>query len=92
MRTASTPTVGRAWTKSISDILIHNLANESPNDLKEKDLRQSNPTVAPHLPTDTCQIDPELGHVVAARPDLPEVIKAGILAIVKAAAQDQSSP
>jgi hypothetical protein len=39
------------------------------------------------LPTDTCQIDHDhdLGHVMAAWPELPEAIKAGILAMVKAA-------
>jgi hypothetical protein len=42
--------------------------------------------VAHHLPTDTCQIDHDhdLGDVMAAWPGLPEAIKAGILAMVKA--------
>jgi hypothetical protein len=37
------------------------------------------------LPTDTCQTDPDLVALVAAWPKLPEAIKAGILAMVKAA-------
>jgi hypothetical protein len=39
------------------------------------------------LPTDTCQIDHDhdLGDVVAAWPSLSEAIKAGILAMIKAA-------
>ena len=49
-----------------------------------KDLRQPAPSIAHHLPTDTCQTDPDLAAVVAAWPDLPEAIKAGILAMVKA--------
>jgi hypothetical protein len=35
------------------------------------------------LPTDTCQADPDLAAVVDAWPELPEAIKAGILAMVK---------
>ncbi len=37
------------------------------------------------MPNDTCKTDPDLAAVVAAWPDLPEAIKAGILAMVKAA-------
>jgi hypothetical protein len=51
-----------------------------------KRLRLSTPPVADHLPTDTCKNDPDLAVVVAAWPELPEAIKAGILAMVKAAA------
>jgi hypothetical protein len=47
-------------------------------------LRQSVPSIAPQLPTDTCKTDSDLAAVVAAWPDLPEAIKAGILAMVKA--------
>ncbi len=50
----------------------------------EQDLRQPAPTVAHYLPTDTCKSDPDLAAVLAAWPDLPEAIKAGILAMVKA--------
>jgi hypothetical protein len=37
------------------------------------------------LPTDTCKTDPELAAVVATWPELPEAIRAGIVAMVKAA-------
>jgi hypothetical protein len=37
------------------------------------------------LPTDTCQTDPDLAAVVAAWPELPEVVRAGIVAMVMAA-------
>jgi hypothetical protein len=37
------------------------------------------------LPTDTCQNDHDLAAVNAAWPTLPAAIKAGILAMVKAA-------
>ncbi len=52
-----------------------------------KDLREPAPGVAHHLPTDTCKTDPDLAAVVEAWPDLPEALKAGILAMVKAAAK-----
>jgi len=48
------------------------------------DLRQVPPLVADHLPNDTCQTDPDLAAVVEAWPELPEALKAGILAMVKA--------
>jgi hypothetical protein len=38
------------------------------------------------LPTDTCHLPPDLAAVVAAWPTLPEAIRAGIVALVKAAA------
>jgi len=41
--------------------------------------------VADHLPTDICKTDPDLTAVVEAWPDLPEALKAGIVAMVKAA-------
>jgi len=37
------------------------------------------------LLTDTCKTDPGLAAVVAAWPELPEAIRAGIVAMVKAA-------
>ena len=45
------------------------------------------PTVpydSPHLPHDTRQTDPDLAAIVDAWPTLPEPIKAGIVAMVKA--------
>jgi hypothetical protein len=39
------------------------------------------------LPTDTCQTDPELAEIVAAWDRLPEAVRAGIVAMVKAAAR-----
>jgi hypothetical protein len=49
------------------------------------DLRQATPPVADHLPNDTCKTDPDLAAVVEAWPELPEALKAGIMAMVKAA-------
>jgi hypothetical protein len=37
------------------------------------------------LPTDTCQTDPDLARIVDAWPTLPEAVRAGIAAMVKAA-------
>jgi hypothetical protein len=42
-------------------------------------------SVAHYLPTDTCKNDPDLIAVVDAWPQLPGAIKAGIVAMVKAA-------
>jgi hypothetical protein len=36
------------------------------------------------LPTDTCQTDPDLTEIVAAWSTLPEPIRAGIVAMVRA--------
>jgi hypothetical protein len=51
---------------------------------RTKGLRIADPPVAHHLPTDTCQSDPDLAHIVAAWPNLPDAVKAGMLAMVKA--------
>jgi len=48
------------------------------------DLRQATPPVADHLPNDTCRTDPDLAAVVEAWPELPEAIRTGIVAMVKA--------
>ena len=37
-----------------------------------------------YMPKDACKIRPDLAVIVAAWSDLPEAIKAGILAMVKA--------
>ena len=48
-------------------------------------LRRPTLTSAEHLPNDARKTDPDLAAVVAACPGLPEAIKAGIVAMVKAA-------
>jgi hypothetical protein len=48
-------------------------------------LRQAPSSIAEHLPNDTCKTDPDLAAVIDAWPELPEAIKAGILAMIKAA-------
>ena len=58
---------------------------DSPKGSLPNDLRQPAPCLAHHLPTDTCKTDPDLAAVMAAWSKLPEAIRAGILAMVKAA-------
>ena len=53
--------------------------------MPDSHLSQAPPTIADHLPNDTCKTDPTLAAVVEAWPDLPETLKAGIVAMVKAA-------
>jgi hypothetical protein len=50
-----------------------------------RDLRKSPEALAPHLPHDTCKMPPDLAALVEAWPALPEAIRAGILAMVRAA-------
>jgi hypothetical protein len=50
-------------------------------------LRITAPSVGHHLATDTCQTDLDLARIVDAWPTLPEALKAGILAMVKAASR-----
>jgi hypothetical protein len=45
------------------------------------------PPIDPPVIHDICQTDPDLAAVVAAWPDLPEAIRAGILAMVTAASK-----
>jgi len=53
--------------------------------MPDNHLSQAPPPVADHLPNDTCRTYPDLAAVVEAWPDLPEALKAGIVAMVKAA-------
>jgi hypothetical protein len=52
---------------------------------RAKDLGMEGVSVGHHLAIDTCKNDADLAAVVAAWPDLPEVIRGGILAMVKTA-------
>jgi hypothetical protein len=60
---------------------------DSHNPSHRNRLRVSRGGVSPPLPTDSCQTDPDLATINEAWPSLPEAIKAGILAIVRAAAK-----
>jgi hypothetical protein len=57
---------------------IRNATTKSDNDL-----RPSSQSLAHRLPADTCRTNPDLAAVVDAWPDLPEVLKAGIVTMVK---------
>ncbi len=59
---------------------------ESPKPNQDKDLRVEATDVGPLLATDTCRTDADLATVVNAWDRLPEAIRAGIVAMVKAAA------
>jgi len=52
-------------------------------------LRQGDGTTAEQLPNDNCKNNPDLAAVVDAWPELPEAIKAGIVAMVRAASGSQ---
>jgi len=53
----------------------------------ERGLRLAHESIAHLLPTDACKTDPDLAALVTAWPELPEALKAGIVAMVKAAAK-----
>ena len=53
--------------------------------MPDNHLSQAPSPVADHLPNDICRTYPDLAAVVNAWPDLPEALKAGIVAMVKAA-------
>ena len=66
------------------DLRIMRPHRNRSNDSRLKDLRQADSAVAHHLPTDDCKTDPRLVQVVAAWPGLPEAVRSGILAMVRA--------
>jgi hypothetical protein len=55
------------------------------NGSRRKDLRQRDAGASHHIPTDNCQRELELTAVNEAWDQLPEAVRAGILAMVKAA-------
>ena len=59
--------------------------SDSPEAKLSKGLRRSHGSVARSLPTDACLSYPDLAAIVTAWPKLPEAIKSGIVAMVKAA-------
>ena len=67
------------------DLRIMRPQSGFPKSSLPNDLRQPAPSVAHHLPTDTCKTDPDLAAIVAAWPELPQAIRSGILAMVRAA-------
>ena len=58
---------------------------QESNPSSNKGLRQPAPPVGHPLATDTCQTDPDLAAVIAAWDRLPEAVRAGIVAMVRAA-------
>ena len=67
------------------DIQIHNLDADSGKRCNNKGLRIAAHSVGHHLATDTCQTDSDLAAVVGAWDGLPEAVRAGIVAMVRAA-------
>jgi hypothetical protein len=65
--------------------LIKSQTSGNRKDDSGKDLGISPPSVGPRLATDTRQTDPDLATVVNAWDRLPEAVRAGIVAMVKAA-------
>lgn len=67
------------------DLRVMNPPPDSPNRGPNNELRSPGSPGAHHLPTDTRQSDPELAALVDAWPTLPEALRAGIVAMVRAA-------
>ncbi len=72
------------WIRT-SNLRFRRPMAESHKSNIDKGLRIATQPIGHQLSTDTCQNDPDLAAVVAAWPDVPEAIKAGIVAMVKAA-------
>ena len=66
--------------------------SELPKSCPDNALRIASEGVSHHLPTDTCKTDPDLAAVMAAWPELPEAIKAGIVVMVKATYGNRQRP
>jgi len=66
---------------------LANLNRPAANRKANKALRNTTPPVGHHLATDRCQTDPDLALVQAAWGRLPGAVKAGIVAMVRAAAK-----
>ncbi len=58
---------------------------DTPKDTRANNLGQAAHDLAHHLPTDTCKTDPDLAAVVDAWLELPKALKAGIVAMIRAA-------
>jgi hypothetical protein len=67
------------------DLRIMRPHPENPNAPKDNDLRQEMKAVSHHFPTDVTQMDTGLVAVIEAWDRLPDALRAGIVAIVKAA-------
>jgi hypothetical protein len=72
------------------DTQIHNLAADSPEYLNSIGLRLEIPSLAHQLPADICQLPPDLALIVGRWGSLPEAVRAGIVAMVKASSQDDA--
>ncbi len=68
------------------DIQIHNLNPDSRNQTHSNDLRQPPLSLAHPVPTDTRQTDPDLALIVERWGELPEAVRAGMVAMVRASA------
>jgi hypothetical protein len=69
------------------DLRIMRPQGDKLNCCKGNDLRQDVETVSHYLPTDACQTDTDLAVVVASWSELPAAVRAGIVAMVKAAVE-----
>ncbi len=66
------------------DVQIHNLVPESRKSTRNKTLHRESRGVGAHLAHDTRQTDPILAEVVENWNHLPDAVRAGILAMVRA--------
>jgi hypothetical protein len=64
---------------------------QSSKHKNSNDLSHSQVLVSHRVPTDTCQNDSDLAAVIGCWDRLPEAIRAGIVAMVKAALQSANT-
>ena len=74
-----------AWSPGLGGDRLSSPVRLDPRTGENKAFSSKQRSLAPSVIHDTCRIDPALALVVDAWPTLPPALKAGIIAMVKAA-------